>query len=380
MIIKSLSRQNRSFEALYDYLAKDRFAELFSHNLLAKANDRQRVVLEFEDNAQYIKNARGKNYLFHEILSLKESNLDIESQKRILLKLADEYINKRAEEHLIFSALHSDKEHLHIHLMISSNRVSENKRIRLSKAQFANIQKEIESFQNTNFPELYSAHYQNSSNEFDKSKTSTKEQDIKTRGAKSKKDALKEQFLLILQTAKSFKEFEQLLKASEITLYKRGSTEGLIFKDKNYRLNTLGVLGEYHSYLRGLDEVQSNTANAEVQGDIKSKCNDTKQDSTNQKDTESGLNLKSFINEALETSRTKEEFYRLLLARGVEFYDRDGFSEVYYDSKWHRLNTLGIAREYEVKNRKWQAEQKFRRKTSFRDTKSEAFKEFEQSK
>jgi hypothetical protein len=44
--------------------------------------------------------------------------------------------------------------------MISANRVLSNKRARLSKSEFATIQKQIEQYKNRKYPQLNSNHYQ----------------------------------------------------------------------------------------------------------------------------------------------------------------------------------------------------------------------------
>jgi hypothetical protein len=246
-----MSRQNKSFEALYDYFTREKDAKLFAFNLYSNPNDKQRVINEFLQNAKYIKKARGKNFLFHEIISLQKSSLDRHLQKKILLELAREYIDKRAKDHLVLSALHQDKEHLHIHLMISANRIGENKRARLSKVQFASIQKDLETFQNSHFPELYSKHYQSGHQIQSESRN---EQEIKAkRHAKTNKDRLKEMLFKSFEQADSEQKLRELLEHNGIHLYQRGKTVGVEFEGKKYRFGTLGVSEEYEAMQSRLD-------------------------------------------------------------------------------------------------------------------------------
>lgn len=260
MIVKSMARRNKSFEALYEYFTKDKDAKLFAFNLYSSPNDKQRVVNEFLQNARFIKSARGKNFLFHEIISLKKSSLEFLEQEHILLELAKEYLDKRAKEHLVLSAIHKDKEHLHIHLMISANAIGEKKRKRLSKAQFAHIQQKLESFQNEHYPDLYSRHYDKSySNE--QIHKGRNEQEIKAkRHAKTKKQSLKERLLEIFEKADSQKRFEELLADMGMTLYKRGSLIGVEFEGKKYRFNTLGIMQNYQAVQDGFEDMQNETA------------------------------------------------------------------------------------------------------------------------
>jgi Relaxase/Mobilisation nuclease domain len=253
MIIKSMSRNNKSFEALYDYFTKEANSRVFGFNLYANPSDKKRVVEEFLRNAKPLHKARGKNFLFHEIISLRKSSLDRHLQEEILLKLANEYIDKRAKDHLVFSALHQDKEHLHIHLMISANKIMEYKRTRLSKAQFATIQKELESFQNTHFPELYSKHYDKSYSK-ENFHESRDEQEIKAkRKTASNKDKLKDELLKRFEQADSEQKLKEVLERDGIHLYTRGKNTGVEFEGKKYRFGTLGIANEYESMQSRLD-------------------------------------------------------------------------------------------------------------------------------
>ncbi len=45
-------------------------------------------------NSEYLKNTRGKNYLYHELLSLEQNKLSLQEQKEILLDLANKYLAK----------------------------------------------------------------------------------------------------------------------------------------------------------------------------------------------------------------------------------------------------------------------------------------------
>ena len=115
MIIKSMSRSSKSFASLYDYFCKDDDVILRGFNIFSNVYNKDEVIKEFLENAQYLKTARGKNYLYHEIISLKENDLNLDEQREILEDLALKYLSLRAENHLGLMALHSDKGHIHIH-------------------------------------------------------------------------------------------------------------------------------------------------------------------------------------------------------------------------------------------------------------------------
>ena len=242
-----MARHNKSFEALYDYFTKEKDAKVFAFNLYSNPNDKQRVVNEFLQNARFIKNARGKNYLFHEIISLKHSKLERSRLEQILLEITKTYIDKRAKDHLVFSAIHSEKEHLHIHLMISANAIGEKKRKRLSKKAFADIQKELESFQNTNFPELYSKHYDKSYSKEHIHKSRDEQEINSKRHTKTNKDKIREVLLEIFAKSTSKQHLFELLEANGFSLYVRGKNTGVEFKGKKYRFATLDVQSQYEA-------------------------------------------------------------------------------------------------------------------------------------
>jgi len=233
MIIKSLSRQNKSFRELYNYLVKNKEAILGAFNLYSNPKDKKAVVKEFLDNAKFLKKSRGKNFLYHEILSLNPNSLDLKKQIAILNDLVNRYVNLRAKDHLVFTAIHKDKKHLHIHLMISANELYSSKRVRFSKKDFNKIQKELENYLLNNYPELNSK------------KIYTKENKEK----KSNKEKLKNILDSIFKNISSIDEFHKALETNNLELYTRGKTVGIVFEGKKYRLKTLGFIDEYERVL-----------------------------------------------------------------------------------------------------------------------------------
>ena len=229
MIIKSLSRATKSFEGLYNYLTRDKNSILNTFNLYATAQQKEALIKEFLDNATHLKKAKGKNYLYHEIISLNPNTLPLQEQQNILTDLVSKYISLRAENHLTFTALHTDKDHLHIHLMISANELEGNKRVRLSKKEFSTIQKELEQYLNTTYPQL--------------GKTTHYNKDLKQ--IKSKKELLKSTLDDLFNNSHSKEDFKSKSSELKLEFYTRGKTVGVISEGKKYRLKTLGVLEAY---------------------------------------------------------------------------------------------------------------------------------------
>ena len=256
MIIKSTSRKSASFEQLYNYLTRDNDYELRSFNLFSNPKNKNETIKEFLKNAEYLKNSRGKNYLYHEIISLKQNNLPLEKQKTILEDLAFKYLSLRAENHLALTVLHSDKGHIHIHLMISANRILENRRTRLSKKRFRTIQQQIEIYSNQNYPQLEATNHYTQIK--DKSKEKRAEQEIKHKRKKqTKKDYLKSKLKETFEKSHSYKYLKRHLEKLNIEIYTRGKNTGVIFNNKKYRLKILGLDILYKQTLKRLNKEPS---------------------------------------------------------------------------------------------------------------------------
>jgi len=253
MIIKSLSRATKSFEALYNYLTRDDDAILNTHNLYSSPYQKEDLIKEFLENAHYLKRARGKNYLYHEIISLNKNNLSLKEQQKILTDLVSKYLSLRASEHLAFTALHKDKEHVHIHLMISSNEMMGQKRVRLSKKDFSNIQKELEQYVNSTYPELGATKHYQKGKSLAKSKNAEQQREQRT-VKPSNKERVQALLKELFELSDSKNSFKNHIATVGIEFYTRGKTVGVIFEGKKYRLKTLGLLEEYEKVVDRLEQ------------------------------------------------------------------------------------------------------------------------------
>ena len=273
MIIKSLSRATKSFEALYKYLTRDDDSLLNTHNLYSSPYDKEALIKEFLENASYLKRARGKNYLYHEIISLNKNNLSSDVQQKILTDLCSKYLSLRASEHLAFTALHKDKEHVHIHLMISSNELEGQKRVRLSKKDFSNIQKELELYVNSAYPQLgNTSHYQKGKS-LDKSKNSQQQREQRT-VKPTKKECVQALLKELFEQSKNKELFKNHMAIVGIEFYTRGSTIGVIFEGKKYRLKTLGLLKEYEKIVEKFEKEKNQNFNEKTNEDKKVNTNE----------------------------------------------------------------------------------------------------------
>lgn len=117
--------------------------------------DRGKVVKQFKDNARPLPKRKNGNCLYHEILSFPVTDsVSLERQKFALREAAERYLADRADKLLAWGQMHEEKGHLHYHFMLSANEIGQSKRHRLTKADFARLQRELEAFILRRFPEL----------------------------------------------------------------------------------------------------------------------------------------------------------------------------------------------------------------------------------
>lgn len=247
-----MSRKSKSFSQLYDYLTRDTSSFTFSRNTYASPDNKKEFTNEFYQNARYLREARGKVFMYHEVLSLEENNLSQERQKEILLDMAQKYLYQRAEDHLTFGVIHEEKNNMHLHLMISANEIEGDKRIRLSKQEFSAIQKRMENYKNQKYIELKQSFMYHKQK--DPAKEKKNEQELKNRGAKSIKKEIKKNLEDTFIKATSSTYFENHLNSLGYKMYTRGNTQGVSYKRKNYRLKTLGLEKEYRQMFKKFEQ------------------------------------------------------------------------------------------------------------------------------
>lgn len=220
------------------------------HNLYGHAGmNTEEIVREFEANARYLKERRNGNVLYHEILSFSAGhNLRREELTRAVAGIGYEYLRQRAPDQLAYGVAHTDTEHIHLHLCLSANEVASPKRVRLEKARFAAIQKGLEAYVLTNYPELVQTRIYGKERATEKLKTAEREQELKQRtGRKSRKEELKALVHGLFERAQGREELVALLEKEGLSLYQRGKSVGIVdgLDARRHRLATLG-LGEHY--------------------------------------------------------------------------------------------------------------------------------------
>lgn len=241
MIIKSMSRKVPSFGQLIGYIDREGMPEQYRirHHLFGW--DAEEIRVEFERNAALLQKRRNGVYLYHEILSItRAAGLDPEEQKARLMEIVQAYIAARCPDNLVYGGLHQDKDHsLHFHLMISSNRADDTKRLRLDKRQFREIQVRLEEHVLKRYPEL---EQKLAIGKRSDRKLNQAEVELERRtGERPARQTVLERVREALAGARDRDSLRDALGRSDLELYVRGKNLGIIDLEtgKKHRLNTL---------------------------------------------------------------------------------------------------------------------------------------------
>lgn len=263
MIIKSMSRKRPECGELIAYLLQPEKTTPDEHvsqdplfrNFPAESPTTMSALQKvFEGNAKQIPRRKNGVYYYHEILSFAAADTPILTKNpKIIGDLAHHYLEQRAPESLTLGVVHHDRDHLHIHLLISANAVGRTKKLRLSKHDFQTIKRETEAYQRTAYPQLTSSIAQN--NPMERIRNTAKSPAKPTLPAntpvKPSKNTTKTHLQTVLRqafTLCSHQGLEAFLKTHQITLYTRKRAKiptGVVYQGKKYRFSTLGLEKEF---------------------------------------------------------------------------------------------------------------------------------------
>lgn len=248
MIIKSMSRKAPTFGQLMDYISRgsdQQTGTAFVYNLYSSGQDRAEVVGQFLDNYRYLPKRKGGNALYHELVALEpQPHMTSSEIEAALYDLAARYCQRRAPHQLAWGRVHHDTDFPHIHLMISANAVRSDRRVRMDRAYFARVQRDLERWQAEHLPEIKGQLVYN--READKQSPQQPIQEgemIRRTKAPSRKQQVFETAREILNDASDHAQAEQQLRDAGLELYQRGQTWGVqdLSGGRRYRLRTLGL-------------------------------------------------------------------------------------------------------------------------------------------
>jgi GTP cyclohydrolase II len=266
VIIRSFSRSAPSFHQLLAYLHRDgrtAGASLLINLPLPHAEPETAGLRDLSD--AFLANARRgparKNgvSLYHEIISLSAADAGRVTPET-LLDLARFYLERRAPGAPAYAVVHLDTPHPHCHLVIAAHLPHRGRKLRLSRAQFDAVKRELEAYQRERYPELaHSVVFRDRDGDEDKERDkggrrrpavretpAEKERAKRLRGegraTPSRKDRLRDAVLAALTGAVSPEHFQDRLRARGLPVYLRnGRLTGILHAGKKYRFSTLGL-------------------------------------------------------------------------------------------------------------------------------------------
>lgn len=253
MIIKSLSRKSNTGQLVnyvFKYVFKEQEKNITNPKLekpdkskfIIRHNIRSRSIngfkKEYKENEKFrIINRADSIRIFHTIISF--SNKDKEHiTDKTLKDIAKKFIEERGLNNMYAGTKHEDKDHIHIHILISGTQLN-GRSSRVSKQKFHSIKLALQKYQLEKYPQL-----KHSLPEHGKSERLAKEaivERVKTE-RQTDKQALVDCLDKAYSNSKSQEQFISLItKSGHTPYYRNGSFQGIKYEGKmKFRLTNLG--------------------------------------------------------------------------------------------------------------------------------------------
>ena len=242
----------KSIGRTIDYIIRDS-KEFLIHNFFS--SEAEKIKTDLYENSLHIKKAVGKNFFYHEVISItRSSQLTEKQQIRYLTHLARQYIQTRCPHALAVGGIHAEKDNnLHIHLFFSANNAAARRRNRLSKKIFSDAKKGLENYCREKFPELEQQLIINQTKTHTQKKAARQERErqLKKRSRRqSQKDQIKDKLLHIFANALDADQFYQKLAENGYQFYHNRGNLGIFDQvtQRKYRFRNLGVLDEFKAF------------------------------------------------------------------------------------------------------------------------------------
>lgn len=251
MIIKSMARKSMSFGQLLRYLdAPEAKGPALLQNLGVLGSDGVTLEREFLMNARLLPPRKNGNVLYHEVLSFHRVDRQCLTPA-VIADLTRRYLALRAPYALAYGRAHFDTEHPHVHLLISANNFASRRRLRLSKARFRTLRRELEAYRRQRYPELVGLPVERDKPERPCRSRAEGERARRLDGRQADSSSAKERIRAIvlreMEAAGSGPECWQCLLRQGLRLYRRGQTIGVeaTATGRRYRLETLGLAAAF---------------------------------------------------------------------------------------------------------------------------------------
>ena len=238
-----MGRSTASYGQLLNYITKDKAVLkgedkkpiLILHNVQPGTIAELRgQFLENEANRAY---KRKSNKLFHDVLSWGAADAE-NLNSATIEQIAREYFRLRNENALYVGAIHTDKEHIHLHLCISGTESYTGKSIRVTKSEFASIKNHLQTFEIG--LGITNSTVEHGKGERDRKSDSEYQLEQRT-GKPSRKEEIRQILEQIYGESISKNEFISKVHEQGLETYERGGkTSGVSDNERHMRFSTLG--------------------------------------------------------------------------------------------------------------------------------------------
>ncbi|MGV8131259.1 MAG: relaxase/mobilization nuclease domain-containing protein [Candidatus Pacearchaeota archaeon] len=157
MILKSLSRKSGAAQLLQYLFQENKTSEsqkplIITHNIRSKSLDSWSTA--FEENEQFRIHKRKDNIkVYHTVMSFSNKDKQQISNSK-LTAIAQKYISLQGNDNLYVGTAHYDKDHIHLHLVMSGTKYLTGETNRKTKDDFHKLKLSMDAYQLENFPEL----------------------------------------------------------------------------------------------------------------------------------------------------------------------------------------------------------------------------------
>ena len=233
-IINRYIKGDRNFDTLMDEAQTDLKKQ---EKILEKRI--KNMVNQFSHNESKRKIQRSNsNFAYHEIVSLHKSDTD-KLPRKVMLKIARKYAKERSPNSIIVSTLHQEKDHLHIHNVISALEFATGKPVRLSRKEFKEVKNRMEQYQDKELGLEFSK--VNHSKKKDTILQLDIERELNLRGKRSERQDIQDILVGVYARERKEKVHYRELEKAGLKLYSRGGKiVGVQGFRRRYRLKTLG--------------------------------------------------------------------------------------------------------------------------------------------
>lgn len=159
MIIKSKSyKSKKSISNIVYYVMRDIDKEndlLFTKFIRGDKLDEENIIRQFNHNDSHCRQIlrSNSNRMYMDIISFSAKDSVVLSNET-LTKIARKYIKERSKKSIAVSVVHKDKEHTHLHILLSAVEYKTGLNTRLSRTEFKELKLEMERFTLDRFPEI----------------------------------------------------------------------------------------------------------------------------------------------------------------------------------------------------------------------------------